>query len=145
MEQKYDLGSWREWLRLPTRSGEKFLTCKVQCSRFKERRPGWKWRFEVTMPRCPGYPRPGWIDFHTCFHGQFRWEDTFLEQLTQGTQQSGPIVRSDWKRLLVAVDTHMWHGLDRNAPIAGTELPGYPPFKEKNITGKLSARSRVCE
>ena len=30
--------------------------------------------------------------------------------------------------------------------IAGSELPGYPPFiKEKNITGKLSARSRVCE
>ena len=28
---------------------------------------------------------------------------------------------------------------DEDAPYPGTELPGYPPFMEKNITGKLSA------
>ena len=40
--------------------------------------------------------------------------------------------------LVAARHTHVaW--LDGNAPIARTELPGYPPFnKEKNITGKLS-------
>ena len=56
-------------------------------------------------------------------------------------------MRLDRKRLLVAArHTHTWCGLDGDAPVAGTELPGYPPFKtEKNITGKLSARSGVCE
>ena len=63
------------------------------------------------------------------------------------------LVRSDWKRLLVAVrhtidtilsmDTHTWCGLDGNAPVAGTELPANPPVKKENITGKLSARSSV--
>ena len=37
-----------------------------------------------------------------------------------------------------------WCGLDGNAPVAGTDLPGYPLFKkEKNIAGKPSARSSV--
>ena len=40
------------------------------------------------MPLCPGCLCPGWID--TCLRGEFRREDTFLEQLTGGTHQSGP-------------------------------------------------------
>ena len=45
------------------------------------------------------------------------------------------LVRLVWKWRLVLLDTHTWCGLGGNAPIAGTELPGYPPFKkEKNIT-----------
>ena len=78
---------------------------------------------------------------------KFRREDAFLEQLTVtgGTQQNGPS-KIGLKRRLVLLDTHTWRGLNGNAPVAETELPGYPPFKkEKNITGKLSARSRVCE
>ena len=106
-----------------------------------------KWRFEVTMPLCPGCPCPGWIDSRFCLRGKFRREDTFLEQLTVtgGTQQSGPSKIGLEATFGSARHTHVaWFGW--NAPVAGTNLPGYPPFnKEKNITGKLSARSRVCE
>ena len=31
----------------------------------------------------------------------------------------------------------MWRGLDENAPVAGTELPGYPPFKRRRILEAL--------
>ena len=78
-----------------------------------------------------------------CLRGEFQRENTFLEQLTEGTQQSG---RSEIRDFWWLLDTHTWCGLGGNAPVAGTQLPGYPPFKkEKNITGKLSEISRVCE
>jgi len=47
------------------------------------------------------------------------------------------------------VQKHFWHGIGcdpvwlvvvaKDAPCPRTELPGYPPFMEKTITGKMSA------
>ena len=54
--------------------------------------PAEKWRVEVTA--CLSvqgvHAQAELIFFHTCLRGEFRREDTFLEQLTGSTQQSGP-------------------------------------------------------
>ena len=78
--------------------------------------------------------------------GNFDERTLSSSSLTGGTQQSGPSKIGLEATFGAARHTHTWRGLDGNAPIAGTELSGYPSFKkEKNITGKLCARSRVCE
>ena len=81
-----------------TRAG--LIRFKVQGSRFKclRKNGGHACLSRVSMPRLN----------YTCLRGEFRREDTFLEQLTGGIQQSGPSeiwIGNDFWWLL---DTHTW-------------------------------------
>ena len=57
--------------------------------------------------------------------------------MTGSTQQSGPSEIGLETIFWWLLDTHMWRGLDENAPVAETELPGYPPLKRRRILAAL--------
>ena len=67
-----------------------------------------------------------------------RQEVTFLEQLTGGVQkQLGVGLEVIFFELVVAARHAYVVWSVEDVPYPGTELPVYPPFTEKNITGKL--------